>query len=157
MKHVKYEELSKQQKKLLDAAAQVMENAYSPYFKFFVGAAILTQDGEIFVGTNFEEAAGSSICAERAAILSANSNGKRMYKSIAIIARGENYDTTEPTGPCGSCRQMLYEESQVSGRDLEIILSTTKKDNIIITSINKLLPYAYGPLNMGIDISKYRK
>lgn len=157
LKYVTYEELTDIQKRLLSAAHETMENAYTPYYHFFVGAAILTQDGEIVTGANFEEAAGASICAERSAILRANAMGKRLYSSIAIISRGESFDTEEPSAPCGSCRQMLYEESQLSDRDLEVILSNTKMTKIILTTINELLPLAFGPKDMGIDIEKYRK
>lgn len=157
VRHISFDDLSEQQKKLLAAAEEAMGNAYSPYYKFHVGAAILTKGGEIFTGANFEEASGSSICAERAAILKANSNGKRTYESIAIIARGESYPILQPSAPCGSCRQMIYEEAQLSDKDLEIILSNTNKDKIIITTINELLPMAFGPKDMGIDIEKYKK
>lgn len=157
MKYVSYEDLTETQKKLLEAAEEARENSYSPYFKFMVGAAILTQDGEIITGANEENASGNSICAERAALTRANTKGKRMYQAIAIIARGDDYDTQEPTAPCGACRQMIYEEAEISDKDLEIILSNTKKDKIIITTINELLPLGYGPKDMHVDISKYRK
>ncbi|MBU4501570.1 MAG: cytidine deaminase [Nanoarchaeota archaeon] len=158
MKNVKYKDLSKLEKKLLDEAEKVMENAYNPYSNFYVGAAILTEDDTIITGTNVENSAyGSTICAERSAILKANSEGYRMYKSLAIIARGEDFDTTDVSAPCGSCRQMLYESSQISEKDLKIILSTTKKDKIIVTSIEELLPLGFGPKELGIDVKKYQK
>ena len=128
-----------------------MQNAYSPYSKFCVGAAILTTEGQIVTGANVENAAyGSSICAERAAILRANAMGYRMWKSLSVIATGSDFETKEVTAPCGSCRQMLYEFSQVSGVDLQILMSTTRKDRIIISSINELLPFAFGPKDLGM-------
>ena len=115
-------------------------------------------EGTFIVGTNCENAAyGSCICAERSAILTANAAGIRKFKCLIITARGENFDTKEVTGPCGSCRQMLYECSQVAGYDMEIVLSTTKRDKIVVTSINELLPLAFGPVDLGIDIAKYQK
>ena len=157
-KEVKLGDLAGMQKELLEEAEKVMETAYNPYSNFYVGAAILAQDGTIITGSNVENAAyGSTICAERAALLKANSMGKRMYESIAIIARGENFNTTEVTAPCGSCRQMIYEASQISGKNIELILSTTKKDKIVVTSIEELLPLAFGPVDLGIDIKKYQK
>jgi len=157
MRRVKLEELTENKRKLLDAAEKAMQNAYNPYSNFYVGAAILTQNGNIITASNVENAAyGSTICAERMAIGRANALGERMYDSIAIIAKGENFDTKEITGPCGCCRQMLYEASQISGKDLEIILSTTKKDKIIITTIKELLPLAFGPKDLGINIKKYQ-
>ena len=132
--------------------------SYSPYSRFSVGAALISASGDIITGTNFENAAhGSTICAERAAVLRANSMGVRKFTGIAIIARRAESDTTQVAAPCGSCRQVLYEVSQISGYNLDVILSTTKKDKIIITTIEDLLPLAFGPLDLGIDISKYQK
>lgn len=158
MKTAIYEKLTEIQKRLLDEAEKVMVNSYNPYSNFFVGAALLTKDDKIVTGTNVENAAyGSTICAERAAILRANAMGYRMYKAIAIIAKGQDFDTKEVTAPCGSCRQMLYESSRVSELNLEVIMSTTKKDKIIISSIEELLPLAFGPKDLGINIKKYQK
>jgi len=157
MKELKYLELDKLEKKLLNEAKKVMKTAYNPYSKFYVGAAILSQDGRIITGSNVENAAyGSTICAERAAILRANALGVRSYDKVAIIAKGQDFDTTEVSAPCGSCRQMLYESSQISEKNLEIIMSTTKKDKIIIATIEELLPLAFGPKDLGIDIKKYK-
>ncbi len=153
MKKLEYASLRPDQQKLLDAAEKAMEMAYNPYSHFYVGAALLSQDGEIISASNVENAAyGSTICAERMALGRANAEGGRMFDSIAIIARGEDFDTKEVTAPCGSCRQMLYEASQVSEKDIEIILSTTKKDEILLTTIEELLPLAFGPKVIGIDV-----
>jgi len=158
MNTVDYKSLSDIEKELLCEAEKVMENAYTPCSGFFVGAALLTKDNKIITGANVENAAyGSTICAERAAILRANAEGYRMYKAIAIIARGKDFDTKEVTSPCGSCRQMLYESSQVSENDLEVIMSTTKKDKIIISTIKELLPLGFGPKDLGIDVKKWQK
>lgn len=158
MKTTTYKDLSKVQKKLVEAAASAMETAYNPYSHFYVGAALLTHDDQIITGSNVENAAvGDSICAERAALLRANAMGYKQYKSIAVIAKGEDTETKEVTAPCGSCRQMLYEAAQVSKQDLEVIMSTTKKDKIVISSINRLLPLAFGPKDLGIDVQKYQK
>jgi cytidine deaminase len=158
MKKVKYENLDQAARMALDAAERVLMNAYNPYSHFYVGAALFTDNGKIITGSNFENAAfGSTICAERAAVLRGNALGIRCFKGIAIIARGEDFDTMEVTAPCGSCRQVLYEVSQISGNDLKVILSTSKKDKIVITSIKELLPLAFGPLDFGIDIAKFQK
>ena len=153
-----YEKLDDKQRELVDAAEKVMGTAYNPYSNFFVGAALrASRDGAIIVGSNVENAAyGSTICAERAAILAANAQGYRAFDSLAIIARGADFDTTLPTAPCGSCRQNLYETSQIANKELEIILSNTNKDRITITSIRELLPLAFGPLDLGMDVSRFR-
>ena len=159
MKNLKYEDLNNLYRLLLKKAETAMETAYNPYSDFFVGAALYSYPNceKIITGSNVENAAyGSTICAERAALLRANAMGFRNFKAIAIITRGKDFDTKEVSAPCGSCRQMLYEASQISEKNLEIILSTTKKDKIIITSINELLPLAFGPKDLGIDIKKYQ-
>ncbi|MDO8560850.1 MAG: cytidine deaminase [bacterium] len=158
MQTVKYEQLRLSQREALDAAQEVLKNSYNPYSHFYVGATLIAQNEQLVSGTNFENAAyGSTICAERSAVLRANAMGVRKFKGIAIIARGETFDTTEVTGPCGSCRQVLYEISQISGCDLQVILSTTQKDTIVLTTIRELLPLAFGPLDLGIDIARYQK
>ncbi|HIH17271.1 MAG TPA: cytidine deaminase [Nanoarchaeota archaeon] len=157
MQEIKYEELDLIQQNLLDEAAAVMETAYNPYSHFYVGAALLSLDGQIITGSNVENAAyGSTICAERAAILRANAKGIRTFEKVAIIGRGESFDTTEVTAPCGSCRQMLFESSQVSERNLELIMATTRKDKIILATMEEILPLAFGPKDLGIDVRKYQ-
>jgi len=157
MQEVKYEDLEEMQRKVLDEAQKVMNTAYNPYSNFYVGAALLSQDGQIITGSNVENAAyGSAICAERAAILRANARGIRTFDKIAIIARGKDFDTTEVTAPCGSCRQMLYESAQISERNLQIIIATTKKDKVVVTTIGELLPLAFGPKDLGIDVKKFQ-
>lgn len=158
MQYVSFKDLDKVQQRLLNAAEEAMKNAYCPYSKFRVGAAILTIDHTIITGSNVENASyGATICAERAAILRANAMEKRFYEKIAIIAKGEDFDTKKPVSPCGDCRQMLYESSQIADKDLEIIMSTTNKESIIISSIEELLPFAFGPKDLGVDISKYQE
>jgi len=157
MQNVAYEALSSVQQMALDEALLTLEHSYNPYSHFYVGACLYRRDGLLVSGTNFENSAyGSTICAERSAVLRANAMGIRKFLGIAIIARGETFDTTDVTGPCGSCRQVLYEVSQISGCDLEVVLSTSKKDKIVVTTMSELLPLAFGPLDLGIDIKKYQ-
>ena len=158
MKHVNYDALESLSKKALDEAKEAMEKAYNPYSHFYVGAALFTDDGAVISGSNFENAAyGPTICAERSAVVRANAMGIRRFKGIAIIARGEDFDTTEITAPCGICRQVLYEVSQIWNSDLMIILSTTRKDKIITTTITELLPLAFGPADLGLNLQKYQR
>jgi cytidine deaminase len=157
MIHTTYNQLNQAQQILLDQAAKSMETAYSPYSHFYVGAALMSQDRHVITGSNVENAAyNPTICAERSALARANAMGIRTFDSIAVIARGEDFETSEVTAPCGTCRQMLYESSQISGVDLEVIMSTTRKDKIIIATISELLPLAFGPADLGIDVKKYR-
>ena len=157
MEKVEHSKLGRWRQQLLYDAERVMETAYNPYSGFYVGAALLGTNGETYTGSNVENAAyGSTICAERAALMNANAHDVRIFKALAIIARGADFDTQEVSASCGSCRQMLYEAAQLGEGDLEIILSTTKKDKIVITSIRELLPIAFGPLDLGVDVSRFQ-
>ena len=91
---------------LVQRAIDMEERAYAPYSHFPVGAALLCEDGTVFTGCNVENAAyGSSICAERTALVKAVSEGRRTdFVALAVAGRGEDY-----CWPCGACRQMLYE------------------------------------------------
>ncbi len=152
-----YSGLSPIQKRLLDAAEHVREQAYAPYSNFLVGAALLSLDEQIIEGANAENASyGLTICAERSALVRANALGLRQFSKIAIITKGKTYDTLDPSWSCGACRQWLYEFSQLGGIDLEVITSNTAKDKIWIAKISQLLPEAFGPVDLGIDLSRYR-
>lgn len=92
---------------LVAAALAARENAYAPYSKFYVGAALLTEDGEVVQGCNVENASyGLCICAERTAVTRAVAEGKRRYLAVAIAT-----DTSPPSPPCGVCLQTLIEFS----------------------------------------------
>ncbi len=146
------------QKRLLDAAEKAMRRAYSPYSGLCVGAALLADDDKIIMGANFESASyGNTICAERAALVSANAMGKRSFKAIAVIASGSGYNGKEPILPCGSCRQMLFESSQSSGIDMNVVMSNAKRSKFLVRRISQLLPYAFGPENAGFAPKLNRK
>ena len=91
--------------RLVEAARRAREQAYVPYSHFPVGAAVLAADGTIFAAPNVENASyGLTICAERAAIFKAVSEGRRDLVAIAVVA-----DTSGPPRPCGACRQVMDE------------------------------------------------
>jgi len=150
MKEICFFDLSAREEELLSQAEKAMQQAYSPYSGFSVGAALLSNDERIFPGANLETASYDVICAERAALASANAAGCRSFTCLAIISRGKDFATKQVSAPCGRCRQMLYEFSQLGGHDLKIIMSTTNKDKIIISSINELLPLPFGPNDLGL-------
>jgi cytidine deaminase len=105
---------------LIDAARTARLNAFAPYSRFLVGAALESRDGRVFTGCNVENATyGLTVCAERVALFKAISEGVREFVRIAVVA-----DTAEPTPPCGACRQLLWE----FGGDLEIILANLTEE-----------------------------
>ena len=121
-------------KELIEAATRVRENAYAPFSKFQVGAALETDDGQIIVGSNVESASyGLTVCAERVAVWNAISQGKRKIKRIAVVA-----DTEDLTPPCGVCRQIIWE----FGGDIPVIFAnlTGKSETV---QMKDLLPRAF--------------
>ncbi len=82
--------------------------------------------------------------------------GYREFSSVAVIARGEDSATLEPTAPCGICRQLLFEASQISGVDIEVIMSNTNRSKVMVMDISELLPMAFGPKDLGVNLSDYR-
>ena len=105
---------------LVTAARRARELAHAPFSRFKVGAALETADGAVITGCNVENATyGLTVCAERVAVLTAVSEGHRSFRRIAIVA-----DTSEPTPPCGACRQILWEFAG----DLEVILANLTEE-----------------------------
>ncbi|MEL7027346.1 MAG: cytidine deaminase [Pseudomonadota bacterium] len=120
---------------LLDAAARVYENAYVPYSKFKVGAAILGADGEIYVGCNVENLAfPEGTCAEAGAIAAMVAAGVTEISEVAVIA-----DAPVPVTPCGGCRQKLAEFAKP---DVSVTLATINGAQKVVT-VRELLPYAF--------------
>ena len=113
-------------------AEQASENAYVPYSNFPVGACVLTVNGKIYTGCNFENSSfGMTICAERNAVGSAVADGERKIKAVAIFSPKKKICT-----PCGACRQVLYEfESDVG---IDVILQSD--DGVIVIPLKELLP-----------------
>lgn len=126
---------------LADAARRVSTQAYAPYSRFPVGAAVLTEGGDIFAGCNVENASyGLTICAERNAIFQAAAQGKRVVRAVAI------YTPTEvPTAPCGACRQVLNEFGPEA-----MVLCLCDGPETIRATLAELLPKAFGPKNLDL-------
>ncbi|KAK5975657.1 Cytidine deaminase [Trichostrongylus colubriformis] len=124
---------------LLQQAIDVMKNAYCPYSKFPVGAALLTDDDTIVLGVNCENASyGATICAERSAMTAALTRGYRKFKAIAISTEME-----EPASPCGMCRQFLIEFG-----DFKVILGSSRSNSVTTSSTVSLLPLAFTPVSL---------
>ena len=124
-------------KKLMEAAVKAMENAYVPYSKFQVGAALLLKNGEIITGCNVENASyGLCNCAERTALFRAYALGYRKDDIIAMSIAGA---TDGPISPCGACRQVMAE---LLNSNTPVYLTNVKFD-VKETSVEELLPYSF--------------
>ena len=126
-------------RKLAAKAKAAAKHSYSPYSKFRVGAAILTESGKIYSGANIENASyGLCNCAERTAIFTAAAEGHRVLRAVAVYT-----PTKTPTTPCGACRQVINE----FGPYVPVISVCDSKQRIETTSA-ALLPGAFGPRNL---------
>ena len=126
---------------LLDAAQAVRENSYSPYSKFKVGAAVLTQDGHIFCGTNIENASyGLTMCAERNAIFAATCAGHRRLKALALVT--QKLPKIPFNSPCGACRQVMS-EFMAPATPVYIAVLDGKKRTVYQKTLKELLPFAF--------------
>lgn len=134
--------------KLIKEAVSSRKNAYAPYSKFKVGAAILTSQEKIYGGFNIECASYSpSNCAERTALFRAIYDGNYTFKAIAIVGGKENHNAPflNYCAPCGVCRQMLREFC--NPKEFKIILAKSTKEYKIF-SLDELLPHSFGPDNL---------
>ena len=121
---------------LVQAARAAMSQAYAPYSKFLVGAALLTGSGQVITGVNVENASyGLTICAERVAVFKAASEGVRKITKIAIVS-----SSGEATFPCGACRQVLHEFS-----DDMSVLTQGGDGRVRSNKLAELLPHSFGP------------
>lgn len=125
---------------LAKEAKAAAKQAYVPYSRFAVGAAIFTAEGKIVRGCNVENASyGLTNCAERTAIFAARADGMQEVVAVCIYT-----PTAVPTPPCGACRQVLNE----FGPTMQV-RAICDGDGIINTTLDQLLPGAFGPKNLG--------
>jgi cytidine deaminase len=127
---------------LVESARKMKANAYVPYSKFPVGAALLLKDGTVINGVNVENVSfGATNCAERTAIFTAVANGYKKGDFQAIAVSG---DTEDFLPPCSICRQVLVEFCLP---DMPVFL-TNEKEEILELKLKDLLPYAFTDLDM---------
>lgn len=121
------------EKKLIEKALEAKGNSYSPYSNFKVGAAVLTSDNNIYIGTNIENSSYSAtICAERVAIYNAISSGAKNIVAIAIVGDKDHIY------PCGICRQVMAEFN----KDLIIIMGDSQ-NKFKVSNLEELLPHSF--------------
>ena len=129
---------NKMEKLLIKKAIEARNNAYAMYSGYKVGAALLSEKGEIFTGCNIENSAYSpTVCAERVALFKAVSEGERSFKMLAIS--GGKGDKLSVAYPCGVCRQVL---SEFCDEDMVILLVKNENDYEVCT-LGELLPKAF--------------
>lgn len=125
------------EKELVALAIEARENSYSPYSHFAVGAALLTKDGEVYIGANVENASYPlCMCAERNALYNAMMGGydREDFVALAVVA-----DTEGPCSPCGACRQVLAE---LFPKNAPIYMANLHGE-IAVSNIEELLPAAF--------------
>lgn len=124
---------------LIEAARAARANAYAPYSQYKVGAALLAEDGRIFLGVNVENSAyPSGLCAEHNAVGTAVAAGARKFEAIAVVT--DPKPGAAPGSPCGKCRQVLAE----FGLDLMVILAGPSGPHETV-KLSALLPRAFTP------------
>ena len=122
-------------------AREASAQAYAPYSRFMVGAAVLTEDGEVFTGCNVENSSFSlTMCAERGALFQAISKGHRTIRAVVIFT-----PTELPSPPCGACLQVMCE----FGPDAEVF-SFCRSGELLHARAGEMLPHAFA-LNPGIE------
>ncbi|CAH0400988.1 unnamed protein product [Chilo suppressalis] len=141
---VDFSTLSAEIQSLIKDAFEVRKRAYCPYSNFAVGAAIVTEeDSRVFAGCNIESAAFSpTICAERAALSRAVSEGYVRFKAVAVVAHQNQF-----TAPCGVCRQTLNEFRSSNG-ETDVYLCRPTMDKVLCTNISQLLPLSFANYTM---------
>ena len=140
-------QLEDSKKNLLEAAIKATDLAYAPYSRFKVGAAVLMEDGTIFLGANLENASyPAGICAERTALSSVSvlAPGKKI-KAIAVGYKNENGQNDGIVSPCGICRQTILEYEHRQKSPIAILLCNSLPDSRVVElpSVGFLLPFAF--------------
>jgi cytidine deaminase len=139
------DELSTEDRQLVEQAIEATRRSYAPYSHFRVGAAVRLENGEIVIGCNQENAAyPSGLCAERTALFAAGALYPDVpVKVLAVAARGTDGEMTEePTGPCGSCRQVIIESETRAKHPIRILLYG-RRCIYIIDGIRQLMPLTF--------------
>ena len=127
------------EKELISLAKKAAENAYVPYSGYTVGAALLCENGKVYLGCNIENAAYSpTVCAERTAFFKAVSEGEREFRAIAVVG-GKNLDFKDYFTPCGVCRQVMAE---FCTSDFKVLFGKNGEE-YISTTLGEILPYSF--------------
>lgn len=135
---------AKREKMLISKALEARQRAYAPYSGFYVGAALLGKNGEVYQGCNIENASYTpTVCAERASFFKAISEGVREFEAIAIVGGAGNApeESKKICPPCGVCRQVMWEFCDPAS--FQVILAADEEHYQTIT-LKELLPFGFG-------------
>ena len=123
-KEYTFDELSGEDRQLVEAAVGAMRNAYSPYSNFKVGAAVRLSDGSIVIGSNQENAAyPSGLCAERTAMFAASAQHPELdIRSLAVAGGLDGQLEEVPASPCGACRQVMAQYQRKAGAPMSVLV-----------------------------------
>lgn len=144
MEFLQMEELTEEDRALVESAIKATENSYAKYSNFNVGAALLLDDGRVVIGANQENAVFPlGLCAERTAIFAAQAQyPEHAILKLAIAARNQSGVMSKPVSPCGSCRQVILEIEERYHQPIRILLYGT--DGVYaIDSVKDLLPLCF--------------
>ncbi len=132
-------------KELIRMALEAREQAYVPYSKYMVGAALLTKESKVYKGCNIENAAYTPTnCAERTAFFKAVSEGERNFEAIAVVG-GYKGAPVDYAYPCGVCRQVMMEFC--NPKSFRIITAISEEEYLEKT-LEEILPHGFGPENL---------
>jgi cytidine deaminase len=143
------DELPEESRKLVDAALEATRRSYAPYSHFYVGAAVLLDNGVIVTGNNQENVAfPSGLCAERTALFYTNAQYPEVpVNALAIVARDSSGKVTQaPISPCGACRQVMLETENRFGKPMQILLASAE-EVIVVERASALLPLAFSDIS----------
>ena len=133
---------------LIAAARAAQVQAYTPYSRFHVGAALGFADGTVVTGANVENASyGLTLCAETSAVAKAMNDGARGGLEAVVVIGGTEGADGPVVPPCGRCRQMINELAALGGTDP--VIWCVGADNVLELRLSQLLPHAFGPANLG--------
>lgn len=138
------DELTEEERLLVERAREATRNSFAPYSNFHVGAALMLKNGKVIIGANQENSAfPSGLCAERTAVFTAQANyPEQPIMMLAIAAADSNGLRSKPVSPCGACRQVILQMESRYHQQVEILLSGTKSI-LRFKSIKDLMPFSF--------------
>ena len=143
-------DLDPETQNLIKKAEEALQNAYAPYSKFRVAAAILLDNDIVITGTNQENAAyPDGMCAERVALFTkASQHPHRYIKKLVVVAKPDDAKDLSPATCCGSCRQVMLEFEQRQGKTFEVVMQSYDRDWITSPTADSLLPFSFSKRNL---------